>query len=110
MPSFNQVQILHLSDVHFGKKHVFRNEDKTGSSAGIPPLENLIHDDLIDPSWKHFVWANTLPEKLPRLLLAVTGDVAEEAKQSEFDQACRFIQALIAKPILIASSLSVTCL
>ena len=60
----------------------------------------MVTQTQIDPSWKHFVWANTLPEKLPRLLLAVTGDVAEEAKQSEFDQACRFIQSLIAKPIL----------
>ncbi len=101
MTSFPQLRLLHMSDFHFGKKHVYGPADPSGSTAGIPSLKELLIRDLKHEEWKKFIWARETPkfESIP-LLIAATGDLTQTAEPKEFDQAHEFITQLTHEPVL----------
>src|SRR6267154_1521326 len=110
----NQIQILHFSDLHFGKKHICNPEDPSGSSDGIEDLAQLIIKDLDTADWTKEQSTTSLYEssegsdaikrerelskkrrKNTPLFLAITGDFTETAKQPEFDQALQFANSFV---------------
>jgi 3',5'-cyclic AMP phosphodiesterase CpdA len=104
MTSFPQLRVLHVSDLHFGRKHVCNPTDPTGASAGIRSLKDLLLKDLASDVWREFEW--TVPESgmdQTPLLLAATGDLTQTAGQNdatEFDKAREFLSGLASAPIL----------
>jgi 3',5'-cyclic AMP phosphodiesterase CpdA len=104
MTGFPQLRVIHISDLHFGKKHVCKPSDPTGASAGVPTLLELLLKDLANQEWKTFEWAfpESILDQTP-LLLAVTGDLTQTAGQNdeqEFDQARGLINGLANGQIL----------
>ena len=101
MPSFPQVRLLHISDLHFGAKHVCSPLDPTGATAGVPSLKDLLLKDLSAEEWKSVEWA-IQPSKgdWPPLIIAATGDLTQKADQVEFNQAGEFLTELAHTPIL----------
>jgi len=96
-----QIRIIHLSDIHFGSKHICIHPDSTSSSEGIPLLEQLIIDDLKDPSWAYSLWATSKEDNLATpLILAVTGDLTECGNSDEFNRAHDLLSTLSTHPLI----------
>jgi len=97
----SQARFIHLSDVHFGAKHICAPEDPSGSRSGIPDLEELIEQDLSNADWADALWATPRDQrsKTP-LFLTVTGDVAQNAAPEEFRRASEFLDFLTRRPLL----------
>lgn len=96
----SQVQILHFSDIHFGEHHIC-NPTATASSSGMPTLSALIGDDL----QKDF--GATVTDKTDYssqvespLVIAVSGDLTQEASHKEFQDALKFLEDLSSKTFL----------
>lgn len=115
----NQIQILHFSDLHFGKNHICNPEDPSGSPDGIESLAQRIIKDLTTADWTSEQSTTSLYEsyegseaiakerelnkkrqKNTPLFLAITGDFTETAKQMEFDQAMQFVNSFIGPDLL----------
>lgn len=112
----NQIQILHFSDIHFGKHHICNPQDPSGSKKGIKSLASLILSDLNSGSWTEYGKEETpayldehdskssdianVRQKNTPLLLAVTGDFTQMAAQKEFDEASEFLNAFANQEIL----------
>src|SRR5690349_3548050 len=97
----NQIQILHLSDIHFGEYHICNPPTPSSSSKGIPTLAELITEDL-QKDFGATVSDATDYANHPEspLIVAVSGDFTQKAKDEEFKEAERFLNALITKPII----------
>jgi 3',5'-cyclic AMP phosphodiesterase CpdA len=85
-PEVHQLQIIHLSDVHFGSSHNF-NIDKSPSGEGLPgagvlSLSEILFRDLADGD-----------PNCPTLV-AFTGDVTTKYEEEGFKQAVPFFQDL----------------
>ena len=80
------LRIIHLSDLHFGKKHRFGGETTaTGdyvAGAGYPTLAESIRADLAN-----------VDHEIPQIV-CLTGDFTETALPAQFREAQRFYQAL----------------
>jgi 3',5'-cyclic AMP phosphodiesterase CpdA len=101
MTTFPQVRLLHISDAHFGPKHICTPEDSTGASRGIPTLSELLREDLNSPYWQSHSWSVETPGRATSpMLMAVTGDLTQQADANEFDRALDFLKSLLAKPLL----------
>jgi len=116
----NQIQILHFSDIHFGKNHICNPEDPSGSPDGIESLAERIIKDLNNGKWTKQQSTTSLYESSESsgeaiireeilnkkrqsntpLFLTITGDFTETAKQVEFDQAMHFVNSFIGPDIL----------
>ncbi|SHE66411.1 metallophosphoesterase family protein [Pedobacter caeni] len=96
----NQIQILHLSDLHFGEHHIC-NPVESASRKGIPTLAELIGDDLqTDFGATVYDVTDYVDHPKPPLIVAVSGDFTQKAKSDEFKEAESFLNALISKPIM----------
>lgn len=86
-PKIRQLQIVHLSDIHFGPHHHFRAElgaeGKVPKDAKVPSLFDVLAQDL----------QQALSPDL-ETLVCITGDIAEKADILEFEQAEAFIKKL----------------
>lgn len=77
--------ILHLSDLHFGPNHGYRNP----LSAGNPTSKSQLIEDLVEDiqAWN--------PEVLNKIgLVLITGDLTWNANPHEFSNAARFTEQL----------------
>ena len=85
------VQLIHLSDIHFGSNHIC--QPVGGSSGnGIADLASLIISDIQECEFVNDLQIkrdNTEPET--PLLLALSGDFTQQAQAIEFEQAQKFI-------------------
>lgn len=89
-----QLNIIHVSDIHFGQHHVCAPEEADGATAGLVQLGSAIRSDVEE-------LLESRPELAPRpeapLLVAVTGDLTETAAcadTTEFTRAEKFIGEL----------------
>jgi len=89
----NQLRILHLSDVHFGGHHRCSPEDPSHPRAGFPTLYELVVKDLSEGPFEHAAWRPGDDASNP-LIIAVSGDLTEEAKYEEFAAAHQFLGRL----------------
>lgn len=81
----SSINILHLSDLHYGV------QDAGGGSKDLANLHKRAIDGLIDT-------LRTIPEEHPDWkpdIIAITGDIAWAAKESDYDQAAEFIKELL---------------
>ncbi|TFF20637.1 hypothetical protein E3C22_00155 [Jiella endophytica] len=102
---WQQLIIVHVSDMHFGEKHRFDpppgDNGQRGPREGFPKLEESILKDLgslirqssaeglADPN------AFASPANAPvRVIFVLTGDFTETGAETEYDQARRFLSAL----------------
>lgn len=100
MSAFPQVNILHVSDIHFGSNHLSRPGDPSGAQAGIPTLKELLRRDLQHADWEKFVWVGKTQREPTPLIVAATGDLTQGANPAEFDQANDFLSGLVQTPLL----------
>jgi 3',5'-cyclic AMP phosphodiesterase CpdA len=77
------LSILHLSDLHFGPHGRFHGEDRQALAERFHQAVEQARQEL---GWKE-----------PVGLCIVTGDVAEEARPREYEEAGEFFEALIGK-------------
>src|SRR5215475_4309645 len=87
-----QLSIIHLSDVHFGDKHIFTPKKAVG--AGRLPGQG--HPELIDTLIKDL---NSSDPGCP-VIICITGDLAETGDPKEFRLAENFIRKLSEVDIL----------
>ena len=78
MPPADAVTILHLSDLHFGRKHRFERE-------GMGSLLERLRQDLDE---------RIARDGLRPDMVVLSGDFAEYGKREEFEQASRFVCGL----------------
>jgi 3',5'-cyclic AMP phosphodiesterase CpdA len=93
VPETRQLNIIHLSDIHFGEHHRFSQLQPIGPgklpATGRPSLADTLLQDLRD-----------VPDPKCPVIICITGDLAEKAISDEFREAERFIKDLADKPIL----------
>jgi len=94
-----QVEIIHLSDLHFGKKHQFLPEVTPGgdasSSKGVRCLADTLREDWED--YEQEVIAKNLEsgaQTSSRVVVCMTGDFAETGEFSEFKEVKKFIDEI----------------
>lgn len=92
-PLTRQIEILHVSDLHFGPKHRFRPpaaaDGSETSSAGVPSLlEHLLEDLKV---------VNAAGGQVRRVL-CVTGDLTESGSFGELRDAADFVRGLAESP------------
>jgi 3',5'-cyclic AMP phosphodiesterase CpdA len=105
MRKLPQVRIIHISDLHFGAKHICIPADPAHASSGIPLLENLLEKDLTDAEWADSQWASSKEDRPSTpLVIAVTGDLTQQGAPEEYDRAYQFLEHLST-----ATLLGVTC-
>lgn len=123
------VEIVHLSDLHFGAGHVFTPEptpdNRRAASAGVPTLADKIIEDLKDAARDPFPgpqvpsgqpYASEGPEDVtfeypdfPRIL-CLSGDFTQIAARDEFRQAEALIRRFTDDPDLrITKNAVFTC-
>ncbi|MBX7432542.1 metallophosphoesterase [Mycobacterium sp. Y57] len=78
------LRIIHLSDVHFGKEHIFGGEKTPAGDfvSGGPSLAESIRADLAQ-----------IEDAAPQIV-CLTGDLTQTASPAEFEQARLFCEAL----------------
>src|SRR5256714_1022374 len=99
------VELIHLSDLHFGKPHQFTAPPTpsgvTSPTAGSITLAQSLLQDLLDPAneparpkFSARLDPDGLDWNVPPMekLLCLSGDFAFEASSDEFDQAVNFIK------------------
>lgn len=79
------ITLLHLSDIQFGKNHVFGGRGLTKADQDLDSLFVRLHDDLTELQ---------RTEGLVPDVVVVSGDLAEWGLRREFEQAERFLQEL----------------
>lgn len=95
-----QLQIIHLSDIHFGEHHIC-NPPPTASSNGIPTLAKLLTDDLKKEFGTSTYDVTDYSKKIDSPLIVVaSGDFTQKANNNEFDQAFHFLNELSSKKLL----------
>ena len=80
------VTLLHLSDMQFGRNHRFGRLGLPGADAEFDTLLQRLTDDLAG--------LRDSEHQLQPDLLVVSGDLAEWARKSEFDDVSHFIEKL----------------
>lgn len=105
----NQIQIVHISDLHFGNHHICNPGAPQAAMDGIPDLAKLIGDDLRSDfgatfsTPENYAIPEELPQSIPKeppLIVALTGDFTQQAEHNEFRQAQSFLNTLLSKPLL----------
>jgi 3',5'-cyclic AMP phosphodiesterase CpdA len=103
MAAFPQLRILHISDLHFGPKHICNSPDPSASKKGIPTLSELICRDATTLNWNVLNARSTATvrdsgESLPQVpfIVAVTGDITEKASDTQFADAYSCLRELVA--------------
>jgi 3',5'-cyclic AMP phosphodiesterase CpdA len=89
-----QLNIVHVSDIHFGRNHVCAPEENGEAAAGIPDLGSSIRADVAQLLAARPELGQ--PPAVP-LLIAATGDLTETAATvdpTEFDRAETFLRHL----------------
>ncbi|WP_119421405.1 metallophosphoesterase [Desertibaculum subflavum] len=116
MSAWRQLSIVHVSDLHFGPQHAFQPplppDGHPAVAKGWPKLlETLKRDWLIGtfadrgapPTPSGFPpaarRADGRPDPNTRVVVAITGDLTETAKDTEFDDARAFIDGCSAASI-----------
>jgi len=85
-----QLEIVHLSDIHFGKGHRFQPEEgpsSSGKNAGYPSLFQSLEQEL-----------ETITHDTPTIV-CFTGDFATTSSRDEFDEAAMFVESVIAAKV-----------
>jgi 3',5'-cyclic AMP phosphodiesterase CpdA len=96
----NQIQILQLSDLHFGEHHIC-NPAESASGKGIPTFAELISDDLQTDFGATVSDVTDYADHTEQpLIIAVSGDFTQRAQGHEFKEAESFLDALISKPLI----------
>lgn len=96
----SQIQILHLSDLHFGDHHIY-NPTPSASKAGIPSLGESISDDLQKDFGATVIdKTDYSQQKESPLIIAVSGDFTQKAAHQEFQEASAFLDKLLCNKIL----------
>jgi predicted MPP superfamily phosphohydrolase len=96
----NEIQILHLSDIHFGKHHIC-NPPLTASAKGVPSLADLIIKDLQqDIAGVPQDITDYSDHPFSPLIIAASGDFTQTADDSEFDNALKFMNRFVDQNIL----------
>lgn len=97
---WRQLRVIHLSDMHFGDRHVF-NPPAAGAATDERTLLWSISQDLRSGSFalaQEFLPAVTseAPDDraAPRTILALTGDFNERCTEPEFQQSQAFLKGL----------------
>src|SRR5262245_35535571 len=99
------VEIIHLSDIHFGRGHVFSLEPtangRPAPALGMPTLADKLIDDINDPSQNPtgpgaIGTSSAEPGEFPPMpkILCITGDFTQKAALEEFHEAERLIHRL----------------
>jgi 3',5'-cyclic AMP phosphodiesterase CpdA len=87
-----QIEIIHLSDIHFGDYHRYQPAKTAagdrGAEKGIPKLSQLIERDLSAQSVSSPV------------IICITGDLTTTASYEEFEKAEKFVTELSTKRCL----------
>jgi 3',5'-cyclic AMP phosphodiesterase CpdA len=97
-----QLRILHLSDIHFGDKHLCCPEDQTLSDTGYPSLFELLSEDLKESQFEQPVWKSG-NDKVNPLIVAVSGDLTEAASHDQFKDAHSFLNRFDGSKLLGAT-------
>jgi 3',5'-cyclic AMP phosphodiesterase CpdA len=94
-----QIGIIHLSDIHFGKRHRFWSEMTPGGDRGVAKGRVSLLDSL-RADWETAEVKEVIGHdgKCP-VVIAVSGDLAEECRSEEFDNALVFLEGLTVTPI-----------
>lgn len=87
----HQLQVFHISDLHFGSTHRFNPEKGPDGQllpqAGVKSFHDILIEDLASGD-------DTCPT-----LIAVTGDMTSKHEQPGFEEAARFLKKLIKSPV-----------
>src|SRR5262245_2850060 len=85
------VEVIHLSDLHYGECHLFSPEptgvSKAVQAAGTPTLADKLIEDLTNPNQVDGFLG------MPRIV-CISGDLTQKATQTEFQQAESLIRRL----------------
>lgn len=107
---WKQLTIVHLTDLHFGARHIF-NPPGGGDPTGQPHLHESILKDMDEGS---FALPNEFPQGIvsaggpvtpTRVIIAITGDFNERCVEPEFQQARELLNALDGR-IIFGSTIS----
>lgn len=91
----NEIQILHFSDMHFGKNNIGKPIDNNSTPDGYQDLGDLIIKDLTgDFREKYRELSEISSDGIPPLILALSGDFTEKATQKEFEESLFFLEKL----------------
>src|ERR1700721_1073175 len=86
-----QLNIIHLSDLHFGSDHRFNVpptiDGDTQTRKDYPTLLDKLGEDLLEP------------KDISNLIICITGDFAHTADYKEFQGAEEFIRKMSDRPI-----------
>jgi predicted phosphodiesterase len=92
LSQLRQVEIIHLSDLHFGDNHVFDPEKTPSgdmpSTSGMPDLAAKLSEDVLRQG-------ELAPWSGDRGILCVTGDFADNGSYSEFRRARSFLEKMV---------------
>lgn len=91
-----QIRVLHLSDLHFGPKHICKPDDSSASARGIQSLADLVIQDAKHQDWDQLPWSREINAPL---LIVATGDLTTSAAPGEFDQAAEFLKRLASERV-----------
>jgi 3',5'-cyclic AMP phosphodiesterase CpdA len=101
------VEIIHLSDLHYGERHVFTMEStadgKTPPAKGMPTLADKLIADLTDPKQQPDLPTIIASEELAnptfqfppfQKIVCISGDLTQKAVLDEFREAEKLVERL----------------
>lgn len=98
--STTQIRILHLSDLHFGSHHICNPDDGVALN-GVPTLSQLLIDDLNNTDWSDSNDSSLkMLESQTPIIIVISGDFTQQADNSEYKQALRFLEKLTTENVL----------
>lgn len=93
-----QLNIIHISDIHFGSEFRFSPERAASGGAlpddGYPTLSDSLFADLKKFDAKRFSESPKYAGYSNQLILAITGDITNTSDTTEFNQGKEFINAV----------------
>lgn len=95
------LQIIHLSDIHFGDKHICNPFVPGSSSNGLPKLHELILQDLNCEDVRSLTeFRRSSKEPETPVVAAFSGDFTQRATEDEYKQALEFTKGFVNESIL----------
>lgn len=87
------LRIHHVSDLHFGAKSGMRVDAKDQTQTGQRLAKGAGQGPVVDD---YYDWLRSLPESKRPHLLIVSGDIAEQARESEYELATAWLKKVAA--------------